>query len=203
MNGAIASGDAIMVSSIPGVGVKATNEGMIVGYALESFEKGDIGMIEVFVQPGYWMPAQNNAKNLTADVATQSGAQHQGFAFIEMEGTSVHVSYPSILAYPVPQVTALTHVKGDWWLDKITDEGFDIVLETKQDVDIRFAWQVNPAQVGTLQYHSDGTYGEIDPLTGKLIVIEEDPIEEPVDDPAIDQIEEPIVPEVVVEEVVE
>jgi len=49
--GAIVPGDRIALSSVPGVGSKATTSGMTVGVALESFSGGadEIGLIHVFV----------------------------------------------------------------------------------------------------------------------------------------------------------
>ena len=51
-NGAIAPGDPITSSTTAGVGMKATQPGMIVGYALEAHTSGT-GQIMVFVGPGY------------------------------------------------------------------------------------------------------------------------------------------------------
>jgi len=50
-NGPIQVGDPISSSSKPGVGMKATEAGKIVGYALEPAEKD--GRVLVYVQPGY------------------------------------------------------------------------------------------------------------------------------------------------------
>jgi len=50
-NGTIQVGDPIASSSKPGVGMKATEAGKIVGYALEPGEKD--GRLLVYVQPGY------------------------------------------------------------------------------------------------------------------------------------------------------
>ena len=51
-NGAIAPGDPITSSATNGVGMKATQPGMVVGYALEAHTSGN-GQIMVFVSPGY------------------------------------------------------------------------------------------------------------------------------------------------------
>ena len=55
--GAIAIGDKITISSVPGVGKKATNAGMIVGTAVETFNGAGQGAIEVFVNLMYWKPS--------------------------------------------------------------------------------------------------------------------------------------------------
>ena len=183
MSGAIQRGDALMASTIPGVAQKATVAGQIIGYALENYEGDDNGLVEVFIQPGLWIPqtgldAMANAPATGSGMG--SGPARQGFAKVTTGGSRVSVKYTSILAYPVPQVTAMGNVSGGWWLENVSDVGFDIVMDTIQPIDIQFAWQVSPAQAGIMQYHSDGTYGQLDPLTGELLQNPEGSVEEPV-----------------------
>lgn len=52
VNGAIAIGDPLTTSEYPGVAMKATRPGMILGYALEPATA--TSTIEVFVKTGYW-----------------------------------------------------------------------------------------------------------------------------------------------------
>lgn len=194
MNGAIERGDALSASSIPGVAQKATVAGQIVGYALETYDGKDNGLIEVFVQPGYWMPNEK-VKSLVSEVQGTSGAARQGFAKIVTGGSRVTIKYESILAFPVPQVTAMGNVSGGWWLEKVSDTGFEIVMDTIQPIDVSFAWQVSPAQAGIIEFSSDGTYGELDPLTGqRLLLPEPEEVAEPEPEP------DPVpAPEVVIE----
>lgn len=53
-NGTIQAGDAIAISSVAGVGAKAVNTGMILGYALESWTEVGQGTIQVYVRPGFF-----------------------------------------------------------------------------------------------------------------------------------------------------
>lgn len=53
-NGSIAVGDPIAASSAAGVGMKATEPGMIVGYALEDYTGTGTGSVSVFVNPGFY-----------------------------------------------------------------------------------------------------------------------------------------------------
>ncbi|MFB6181392.1 MAG: hypothetical protein ABEJ24_00660, partial [Candidatus Magasanikbacteria bacterium] len=55
-NGPIDVGDPIAASSDPGVGMKATSSGQVVGFALESFTGSGTSTIEVFVTPEYRYP---------------------------------------------------------------------------------------------------------------------------------------------------
>jgi hypothetical protein len=66
-NGAIASGDPIAIGSTPGVGVKATESGQIVGYAMQPFDSQDIGTIKVYINPGYYYPAGGGLQGATTD----------------------------------------------------------------------------------------------------------------------------------------
>jgi hypothetical protein len=55
-NGPIQIGDALTSSSTPGVAMKATKAGKIIGYALEN--QSEDGLVLVFIQPGYYIPPQ-------------------------------------------------------------------------------------------------------------------------------------------------
>lgn len=59
-NGAIAVGDPITSSSAPGVGMKATAAGRIVGTALESFDGVGSGQIMVFVENSWYAPSSQS-----------------------------------------------------------------------------------------------------------------------------------------------
>jgi len=54
-NGPIGAGDWITSSSTPGVGMRATEPGMVIGMALESYNKKEVGKILVLVNP-HWSP---------------------------------------------------------------------------------------------------------------------------------------------------
>ncbi|MFC1704204.1 hypothetical protein ACFL1E_05440 [Candidatus Omnitrophota bacterium] len=72
-NGIIAVGDAITSSSAPGIGMKATKPGKIVGYAMEQegFQDTDTGEILVFVNTGYYVPETiaEQLETLQAEIA--------------------------------------------------------------------------------------------------------------------------------------
>jgi hypothetical protein len=55
-NGPIRIGDPLTSSSAPGVAMKATRAGKIIGYALEELSAD--GQVLVFLQPGYYVPAE-------------------------------------------------------------------------------------------------------------------------------------------------
>ena len=53
-NGPIAIGDVLTASSIPGVAMKATKAGPILGSSLEAYSGKELGKVMVFVQSGYF-----------------------------------------------------------------------------------------------------------------------------------------------------
>jgi hypothetical protein len=53
-NGAIKVGDPITSSDIPGVGMRATEPGRVVGIALQSYDNANVGLITVFVNPSWY-----------------------------------------------------------------------------------------------------------------------------------------------------
>ncbi|MBI3088815.1 MAG: hypothetical protein HYY99_00935, partial [Candidatus Colwellbacteria bacterium] len=63
-NGPIAKGDAITSSAIPGVGMRATKQGRIIGIALEPYSGSGVGKIMVFVNRTWYLPkeAKQDAK---------------------------------------------------------------------------------------------------------------------------------------------
>lgn len=67
-NGAIKAGDPITTSSKPGVGMKATMSGTIVGKALESFEGPGEGKILVLVSPGWYSPTLEDNSFITTPI---------------------------------------------------------------------------------------------------------------------------------------
>jgi hypothetical protein len=64
MNGVIRAGDYLTSSPIPGVAMKATKAGHILGQALTSFDGDDEGEVMVFIKNGFW-----NGQSVAADRA--------------------------------------------------------------------------------------------------------------------------------------
>ncbi len=70
-NGEISIGDPITVSSVAGIGMKATLSGDIVGYALENFSDPTPGEIPVFINIGFFLaPGYQVEQSSTAAVAS-------------------------------------------------------------------------------------------------------------------------------------
>ncbi|HEU0051224.1 MAG TPA: hypothetical protein VFQ60_04180 [Patescibacteria group bacterium] len=179
MKGEIHPGDFLAPSSIPGVAMKATVAGPVIGQALEPYAGSDIGKIDLFINPIWWNgpdPAQTAAQSVSQVVlaATTStdqitGKTYQGFALVVAGGTRVHVSYPSLQAYPNVQTTPRGEVDGGWWTDNYSDVGFDIIFKKPQNHDVTFAWRVDATNQDASVFLSDGTKAAIDPLTGQIV----------------------------------
>ena len=70
-NGSIAVGDYLTSSDMPGVAMKATQSGMVIGQALSSFDGGsgsDVGMVIMFVKNHYHQSNSESANVATVDI---------------------------------------------------------------------------------------------------------------------------------------
>ena len=84
-NGSIKIGDAITSSSIPGVGMRATGAGRVVGIALESFDIDGVGKIMVFVNPHFYDPDVYLADDGSLIIANQGTESDPLFAVQKQE----------------------------------------------------------------------------------------------------------------------
>jgi len=93
-NGAIAAGDPIAAGTVPGVGVKATRAGRIIGFALEPYNSAVPGKIKVFIQPGWDDLGMNGASGASAaslsalDPAVVSDLGMNGFSIVDVKAIS-------------------------------------------------------------------------------------------------------------------
>ncbi len=110
-NGNIQPGDPISVSDIPGVGVKATSAGPIIGHALASYTSTDpylIGSILVVVQPSWYDPAIEitNAGNLNINMPTTPQAGSNTHSIYQLNNSN-GVILSSIAAYALATIANL------------------------------------------------------------------------------------------------
>ncbi len=150
LNGAIKIGDPLTASTLPGVSVKALKAGPIVGYALENYEEDAVGAIEVFVNAGWWggsVPAasevtQNDEGTVVVSAAPSATTKvYQGVARILAGATKVIVTHPSLGTFPLVQVTPYGKIDTQWWTDRLTDRGFEIMLREPLLYDATFSWR--------------------------------------------------------------
>jgi hypothetical protein len=86
--GEIGVGDPLTVSSVPGVTKKATSSGRVIGYALENYSASGVGLIQFFINPGWYDPgvlvdsggdvAQTNPDGSTTKIVTQTVEAEEG-----------------------------------------------------------------------------------------------------------------------------
>jgi hypothetical protein len=70
-NGSIKIGDALTVGETPGIAVKATQSGYIIGRALESYNSSGTHVIEVYATAGWYSPMQiDGLGNIISDDGT-------------------------------------------------------------------------------------------------------------------------------------
>ncbi len=201
INGAIEAGDSLAPSTIPGVAVKATAPGPTIGLALEAYSGSDVGRIEVFVNPGWYGGYEQTAANEGAVVA--GGIAKSGFAQILVGQSRVRVSLTGFIRYPHLQVTPYTQVESGWWIDRVTPEGFDVVLGAPIGRAARFAWTAEEVGESPTILLSSGSRFSMDPVSGEVQfppaqdestpppkAISEDPAPEPTPLPEGDSAEE-------------
>jgi len=171
-NGSINVGDYLTVhDGNPGVAVKATGAGNVIGIALESYDKVEEGLVSVFVKPGYTMGsiAQSGSQTViqTSQPETAQRVEIEGLASILAGATEVHVSYNTILAFPMAYAAPHASIDGSWWIANRTDKGFDIIISQAQTHDVDFTWMARPMRAGTVRFVSDNTHQTVDDLTGQ------------------------------------
>lgn len=83
-NGPIAVGDPLTISSTPGVAMKATQAGQIIGYAMQSSDSGQEGKLLVWLQVGLYLPPatldalNHGALNTSAQPAAATAIANSG-----------------------------------------------------------------------------------------------------------------------------
>ncbi len=164
INGAIEAGDPLAPSTIPGVAVKATRPGPIVGLALEGYSGSDVGSIEVFVNPTWW----GGTGAQSPGSASAAGKTLQGFAEITPGKIRAHVSLPGFTRYPHLQLTPYSQIERGWWIERVTSEGFDVVLGGINGQNARFAWTATETADEAPVSFSSGRVFRIDPITGQV-----------------------------------
>ncbi len=166
MNGAIEAGDVLAPSTIPGVAVKAIESGPTVGIALEAYSGSNVGSIEVFVNPGWWGGPVTELAETTGSVA--AAVAKSGFAQITLGQSKVRVALDGFIRYPLLQVTPYTQVESGWWIDRVTPEGFDIVLGAPIGRAARFAWTAEEVSESPSVTLSTGNRFPMDPVSGEI-----------------------------------
>ncbi|MCC7357585.1 beta-propeller fold lactonase family protein, partial [Candidatus Uhrbacteria bacterium] len=170
-NGSIKTGDALTASNIPGVAMKATQPGIIVGYALANFDLPETGLIEVFVKTGYFGGTVDAAGvvNYEPQNAAIKPVEVEGLALIAAGQQEVTIRFDSLKALPTVYAAPGASVDGGWWIASKTDTGFTIVLEKPQMHDVEFSWLARPLQMGVMRFKSDNTNETVDLLSGNGI----------------------------------
>ena len=174
-NGAIMAGDQLAPSDMPGVAVKATGSGSVIGVALENYSGAGEGRISVFVQPG-WKGGEIVAKadapaSFSYHVSAESiSSPRSGLALIAAGSKEVRVEFATLNAYPLVTVTPYGQTSNGWWLTNVSDHGFTIIVGEAPSFDLTFAWKAEASHEGNVISNSDGTSVTYDALTGKPVM---------------------------------
>ena len=102
-NGAIRTGDRVTASNIPGVAMKATQAGWVVGIALEDYSGEGIGKIITFVKPVWYDPNMNFTED--GDIVI-NGNQNSGYTVTAVRNNAVLTNIVSAGQFIAAKITA-------------------------------------------------------------------------------------------------
>ncbi|MBN2015702.1 hypothetical protein JW766_02620, partial [Candidatus Dojkabacteria bacterium] len=168
-NGAIQPGDFLTTSEIPGVAMKATKSGYVIGKALTGLEEGE-GVVLVFVERGYkpftdrlgivvgeidsyMSEVVDDVLVIKGDITAYGSLKIEGHLKVSEdtagsvtipEGkTEVSVTYrQSYNDTPKVAVTPQGEIKTFYHVRNKTKDGFKIVINRPQTKDVNFDWIV-------------------------------------------------------------
>ncbi len=155
-NGPIKAGDYLTSSSTPGVAMKATRNGAIIGQALTGYDGSDIGQVIVFIKNGFAPDTTPQTLDLSAGIVVTGDANFKGksffwdnisffgrptynsdtagFAVIPAGTTAVEVIFDKPYeAQPVITINPQANVKS-------STTGFIISIDKPALVDIEYNW---------------------------------------------------------------
>ncbi len=119
-NGEIAVGDLLTTSSTPGVAMKATHDGQIIGNALNAYSGNSVGTIDVFVNVSYHKMSTDIVlkdtpeKTSSTESLTLKDLQVDGIATISAD---LHVHGSSMIdgiLNVIGSLTAKNLIIGEW-----------------------------------------------------------------------------------------
>ncbi len=165
-NGIIAIGDPLTTSSTPGVAMKATEPGPIVGYALQPWSS-DSGLITVFIRASYY---DGDGANVPAIVA----------APISEVGQASELASLNLNGGPITSVGLIAGLGNSWYLsefgDLVTKGRLVQIIKSYQNEDVEtYASATTEMTVqisGTVTLNSDRAtvkFEDIDPEFNDII----------------------------------
>ncbi len=128
-NGEIKAGDRIALSSVPGVGMKATTSGQTIGIALENFsgsmatstdgtityDRNVVGKIRVFVNSGY---SKIDSQIAAGEIVLDGVAESSFWGIDESSGRIKFIGALDINDFDIINVKAIRGWKGLWSIDE-------------------------------------------------------------------------------------
>ena len=126
-NGDIVAGDYITASSTPGVGMKATSAGEVIGRAMQSYSGSGVGQVLVFVNPFYYSGPTATDSIQNGGDATLSSLNVTGtadFADLNVSGTAtINNLTVTTLSASTANIGTLTVTGSAHFADDITIDG--------------------------------------------------------------------------------
>lgn len=171
--GPITAGDFISISSVPGVGRKASGVGFTLGRALESFN-GNTGTIQVFIAPGWQAGSVLMANGAATEVNSDLVVAETGAATAIDLGAASHAlalrgaAWEVGTSVPRQMVLQAEVTDADNYRLSIANDLGDEVAQITDSGDLAVAGRIYPSDRGQLQtekyiYYdgSDGAGGDL------------------------------------------
>ncbi len=143
-NGRIQPGDKLTASSVPGIAMKATKPGQIVGTALESLDSissGSYSRVMVFVNVGYWAPSVDSilasaSSSTPLSLLNDSSFIDQLFSLIIEKFQSImNIAFHNGLIQTVKGIFQTVEVQyGITTYDRTTDQPYCISVDNGQTI---------------------------------------------------------------------
>jgi murein DD-endopeptidase MepM/ murein hydrolase activator NlpD len=117
-NGAIKIGDPITSSDIPGVGMRATQSGKILGTAMENYSKDEVGKILVSINPGYYINDGHDVAMVENDPEMVLGASASATISDNALGLSIQASSSARPTAPVTESSSVGQIADKMFMFK-------------------------------------------------------------------------------------
>ncbi len=108
-NGSITAGDFLTSSAIPGVAMKATAPGPVIGQALAGYSGSEVGTVLVFVKNNYYSPSDQPPVSETAQALTDVFAEPSSSA-IDYLTTKINQGLNVVKEFFAQKITAVLGV---------------------------------------------------------------------------------------------
>jgi hypothetical protein len=137
-NGSIVAGDYLTASDIPGVAMKATRSGIVIGQALSGFDGEGVGEVMAFVK---------NMHGTGADIASLDAQNQQFTAGLSVTGTGLVANFVNASGASIGTITGdsfsvTTATIGTLTVSQINSPALDVIASSTEALNAQLAVQL-------------------------------------------------------------